>query len=420
MITLLRKGEFRGSASPPWRGSRPRRTTRSPRGRAAPAARGPRAGRLRHPVPAPPAARARSPGARCRPRRWRRSTPSEGPEALAAGRGAAGHAAAHRGGARRGPGARAAGSSWSSCGTTSSPTPRWRRWRRWPTWWAGSRPARCATSCSARWAIPGCSTAVLAAVPAGSRAAAARGPAAGAAGPGGGGARPAGQRGRRGAPPRPRRSSPRPGCPPTPPPWWRGSAPSTRRWRAPWSRPSAPGRPASRRRRPWRCWITPTRGCRWPRCRRWRRPAARCRCRGCCGSSTRPAEPVRIGAAHVLARSGKAAAFQSVHDGAGRPQGVLHRRGRRARRALARLDPARAAPLFAEWLKPRRGLLKSFSGIEAGRVPPRWPPSPAWPPTRPPRPRRRSRRWPRGPRTTPSGATASRCWRAADREARHG
>jgi hypothetical protein len=75
-----------------------------------------------------------------------------------------------------------------------------------------------------------------------------------------------------------------------------------------------------------------------------------------------PHESVRIGVAHVLAGSGKAAAFQSVHDAlAGRKEGSIAEADALGS-ALARLDPRRAAPLFVEWLKPRRGLMKALTG----------------------------------------------------------
>jgi hypothetical protein len=74
-----------------------------------------------------------------------------------------------------------------------------------------------------------------------------------------------------------------------------------------------------------------------------------------------PREAVRIGVAHVLARSGKAAAFQPVHDALLARKGCSIAEADALGTALARLDPGRAAPLFTEWLKPRRGLLKAFA-----------------------------------------------------------
>jgi hypothetical protein len=74
-----------------------------------------------------------------------------------------------------------------------------------------------------------------------------------------------------------------------------------------------------------------------------------------------PREAVRIGAASVLARSGKVAAFQSVRDALlGRKECSLAEADALGS-AMARLDPGRAAPHFAEWLKPRRGLLKALT-----------------------------------------------------------
>jgi hypothetical protein len=74
-----------------------------------------------------------------------------------------------------------------------------------------------------------------------------------------------------------------------------------------------------------------------------------------------PREAVRIGVAGVLARSGKAAAFPAVHDAlVGRSECSVAEADAFGS-ALARLDQRRAAPLFAEWLKPRRGLLKALT-----------------------------------------------------------
>jgi hypothetical protein len=75
-----------------------------------------------------------------------------------------------------------------------------------------------------------------------------------------------------------------------------------------------------------------------------------------------PREPVRIGVANLLARSGKAAAFQSVHDALVGRKGCSFAEADALGSALARLDPGRAEAVVAEWLKPRRGLLKAFSG----------------------------------------------------------
>ncbi len=75
-----------------------------------------------------------------------------------------------------------------------------------------------------------------------------------------------------------------------------------------------------------------------------------------------PREPVRIGVARALARSGKAAAFQSVHDALAGRKGCSFAEADAFGSAMARLDPGRASSVFAEWLKPRRGLLKAFSG----------------------------------------------------------
>jgi hypothetical protein len=78
-----------------------------------------------------------------------------------------------------------------------------------------------------------------------------------------------------------------------------------------------------------------------------------------------PRESLRIGAASALARSGKAAAFSPVLEAlVGRKDGSLAEADALGT-TLARLDPGRAAELFEVWLKPRRGLLKAFSGSRA-------------------------------------------------------
>jgi HEAT repeat protein len=74
-----------------------------------------------------------------------------------------------------------------------------------------------------------------------------------------------------------------------------------------------------------------------------------------------PRESVRIGVASVLARSGKSAAFPAVHDALLSRSECSVAEADAFGSALARLDQRRAAPLFAEWLKPRRGLLKALT-----------------------------------------------------------
>jgi hypothetical protein len=78
-----------------------------------------------------------------------------------------------------------------------------------------------------------------------------------------------------------------------------------------------------------------------------------------------PGEAVRIGAAHALARSGKAAAFQPVHDALVGHKGCSIAEADALGTALAVLDPDRADALFAEWLTPRRGLFKALSSSKA-------------------------------------------------------
>ncbi len=73
-----------------------------------------------------------------------------------------------------------------------------------------------------------------------------------------------------------------------------------------------------------------------------------------------PRAPVRIGVANVLARSGKAAAFQPVHEALAGRKDCSTAEADAFGAAMARLDPGRAAPLFVEWLKPRRGLMKAL------------------------------------------------------------
>jgi HEAT repeat protein len=75
-----------------------------------------------------------------------------------------------------------------------------------------------------------------------------------------------------------------------------------------------------------------------------------------------PRANVRIGAALALGRSGKVAAFQSVHDALAGRKDCTPPEADAFGTAMAQLDPDRAMPCFAEWLKPRRGLLKALSG----------------------------------------------------------
>jgi hypothetical protein len=79
-----------------------------------------------------------------------------------------------------------------------------------------------------------------------------------------------------------------------------------------------------------------------------------------------PRELVRIGAAQALARTGKAAAFQPVQEALLARRDCSTAEADALATAMARLDPDRAGPLFAEWLKPRRGLLKAFSASPQG------------------------------------------------------
>jgi hypothetical protein len=78
-----------------------------------------------------------------------------------------------------------------------------------------------------------------------------------------------------------------------------------------------------------------------------------------------PREAVRIGAAQVLSRSGKAAAFTPVEEALVGRKGGSTAEADAFGTALARLDPGRAAPLFAVWLKPRRGLLKALASSKS-------------------------------------------------------
>ncbi|MBK9518817.1 MAG: hypothetical protein IPO09_15995 [Anaeromyxobacter sp.] len=73
-------------------------------------------------------------------------------------------------------------------------------------------------------------------------------------------------------------------------------------------------------------------------------------------------EPVRIAAAQVLERRGQAAAFPAVQEALTARKGLSHEEASALGRALCQLHPARAAELFAEWLRPRKGLLGRLAG----------------------------------------------------------
>jgi hypothetical protein len=75
-----------------------------------------------------------------------------------------------------------------------------------------------------------------------------------------------------------------------------------------------------------------------------------------------PRVNVRIGAALALGRSGKTAAFQSVHDALVGRKDLTPLEADALGTAMAQLDPDRSMPCFTEWLKPRRGLLKALTG----------------------------------------------------------
>jgi hypothetical protein len=69
----------------------------------------------------------------------------------------------------------------------------------------------------------------------------------------------------------------------------------------------------------------------------------------------------------VLAQcEGKAAAFLSVHDALVGRRDCTAAEADAFGSAMVRLDPGRAAPYLAEWLKPRRGLLKALGGSKQG------------------------------------------------------
>jgi HEAT repeat protein len=75
-----------------------------------------------------------------------------------------------------------------------------------------------------------------------------------------------------------------------------------------------------------------------------------------------PARPVRVAAAELLGRRADAQAFQVVADSLTQGKDLGHEEAEAYGRALAQIHPMRASQLFAEWLRPRRGLLKALAG----------------------------------------------------------
>ncbi len=75
-----------------------------------------------------------------------------------------------------------------------------------------------------------------------------------------------------------------------------------------------------------------------------------------------PRVNVRIGAAQALGRSGKRAAFQTVHDALANRKDCTPPEADALGTTMAQLDPDRSMACFTEWLKARRGLFKALSG----------------------------------------------------------
>jgi hypothetical protein len=74
------------------------------------------------------------------------------------------------------------------------------------------------------------------------------------------------------------------------------------------------------------------------------------------------AEVVRVAAARLLERKGEADVFDPLQQALGRA-GLGHAEADALGRALAMVHPPRAAQVFAEWLRPRRGILqRTFGG----------------------------------------------------------
>jgi hypothetical protein len=69
-------------------------------------------------------------------------------------------------------------------------------------------------------------------------------------------------------------------------------------------------------------------------------------------------EAVRIAAAHVLERRGEAEAFAPLQQALAGPTECSRDEADALGRALAMVHPARAAALFAEWLRPKKGFFR--------------------------------------------------------------
>jgi hypothetical protein len=75
-----------------------------------------------------------------------------------------------------------------------------------------------------------------------------------------------------------------------------------------------------------------------------------------------PAVAVRVAAAELLGRRADVQAFQVVADSLTQGKDLSHEEAEAYGRALAQIHPVRASQLFADWLRPRRGLLRALSG----------------------------------------------------------
>jgi hypothetical protein len=75
------------------------------------------------------------------------------------------------------------------------------------------------------------------------------------------------------------------------------------------------------------------------------------------------AEVVRVAAARLLERKGEADAFAPLQEALGARAGLSHAEAEALGRALAMVHPPKAAQLFGEWLRPRKGILqRTFGG----------------------------------------------------------